>query len=445
VSNEIPSSEVRFESPYQIDDVGRVFRWRDHIYRGIGESAQSDYRRLLASPDLGAMFEAGLVETEIVPQILPPYSMVVKHRTIPFPSYCEEWNVEMLRDAALTTIDLSERLLKSGYTIKDAHPWNILFDGSRPCFVDLGSVVSRERQPAWPYSAFRLYFLFPVLMIAAGFADLIRALQARVFPTLNLGDVTRLLLGRIPSRTLWRIRRVDRWLLGHATTPDAAYFQRLRDLMGEIPYRLPTTEWTEYESIGEREGLEEKAGWPPKLKSVDEVLRRLRPQTVLEVGCNKGWFSKLAAGHGASVIATDIDEPSLVTLYRECRARQLPITPLLMDICQPAPVHGLGGIYRAAHDRLKADGVLSLATIHHLVLKQGMTFEAVSRLHAEFAKRWLLIEFIPAEDRHVQGLIGPRTAWYCREGLCRALRPYFKDIQILASSPAPREYLLCTK
>jgi SAM-dependent methyltransferase len=371
--------------------------------------------------------------------------MVLKHQKVKFPTYCVEWTFEMLRDAALTTLNVGKELSARDFAMKDAHPWNILFDRCRPVFVDVGSILPKCDYPSWPYSSFRQYFLFPLLLMSAGYSDVVRAMQLRVFPAFNLGDVSRLLLGKTPFLTILKQRKADRWFWDHARSPDADYFEKLKDFVLEIPTSVPTTEWSDYQSIGERVGSEANTGWPPKLKSVDDVLEQTKPRTVLEVGCSKGWFAKLAARKGAEVIATDIDERSLTQLYTDVRRDGGAITPLLLDICQPTPAHGCGGVYKSAQDRLSADGVLSLATVHHLVFKYGMRFDAISRIHAAFAKSWLLLEFIPAEDVHVKPLMSARYDWYCRDELCRELKVYFRSIEILESSPSPRTYLMCTK
>jgi SAM-dependent methyltransferase len=352
----------------------------------------------------------------------------------------------MFRDAALTTISVGKALSKCGYIMADAHPWNILFDGCKPLFVDFGSILPLERRSIWPYMAFRAYFLFPLYLMTHGFKSVVRSMQLQVFPVFNLGDFTRLMLGRMPLKLLWKLRREDRWLLNHSDGPTGEFFDRLSELVRLAPSSSSgTTEWSAYQSIGEREGEGPRDKWPSKLRSVDQLLSEKRPETVLDIGCNKGWFSRLAANYGAKVVGMDVDEPSLVAVYRKGQREGLPVTPLLGDICQPTPAHGVGGVYRSAQERLHVDGVLSLATVHHLVFKQGMSFEAIARIHAAFAGKWLLIEFMPADDEHVRSMMTPRHGWYTLDRFRSALESQFRHVTILESSPKPRQYLLCTR
>lgn len=439
------ADEIEFISPYQVDGAGRVFSWNGDIYRGIVKERAAEYADLLRGSGMGSLVNAGLVPTEITSLTLPPYELVLHHHTVPFVSYCPEWNVEMLRDAALTTINVGQALSKLGYIMADAHPWNILFDGCKPLFVDVGSLVPLERQNLWPYMAFRSYFLFPLYLAANGYGAVTRSMQLQVFPVFTLGDVTRLLLGKMPLKALLQLRRIDRWLLQHSQSPTEEFFDRLREIVNLAPRSSAGTEWSSYQSIGEREGGSSRNDWPSKLRSVDQVLAERRPETVLDIGCNKGWFSRLAISYGAKVVGFDVDEPSLTALYLNGKQSGLPLMPLMIDVCQATPTHGRGGVYRSSQDRIQVDGVLSLATIHHLVFKQGMRFEAICKLHASYAKKWLLMEFVPAEDKHVESLMTRAYDWYRLEELCRVLRGYFKSVEVLESSPVPRKYLLCTK
>jgi predicted unusual protein kinase regulating ubiquinone biosynthesis (AarF/ABC1/UbiB family) len=56
----------------------------------------------------------------------------------------------MFKDAALTLINLAIELAKQGFSLGDAHPWNILYDvyANEPVFVDLGS-IDRINDSRW--------------------------------------------------------------------------------------------------------------------------------------------------------------------------------------------------------------------------------------------------------------------------------------------------------
>ena len=72
---------------------------------------------------------------------------------------------EMLFQAAELTLDLAERLPAHELGLKDATPYNVLFRGPEPVFIDVLSFERRESgDPAWlPYAQFIRTFLLPLL------------------------------------------------------------------------------------------------------------------------------------------------------------------------------------------------------------------------------------------------------------------------------------------
>ena len=71
----------------------------------------------------------------------------------------------MLRDAALLTLDLCLEFIQTKWILKDATPWNILFDGSTPFLVDVTSIMPQDNNLLWvAYDQFCRLFLFPLLV-----------------------------------------------------------------------------------------------------------------------------------------------------------------------------------------------------------------------------------------------------------------------------------------
>ena len=61
---------------------------------------------------------------------------------------------------------------------------------------------------------------------------------------------------------------------------------------------------------------------------------------MLDVGCNTGQYSRLAAECGAEVCAIDADHDAVEILYRRLRQNPASITPLVVDLCNPSPAVG---------------------------------------------------------------------------------------------------------
>ncbi len=53
------------------------------------------------------------------------YYKTLKPETVPFISYAYEWSFDMLKDAALLTLQLLKEAVGFGLILKDATPYNI--------------------------------------------------------------------------------------------------------------------------------------------------------------------------------------------------------------------------------------------------------------------------------------------------------------------------------
>ena len=223
------------------------------------------------------------------------------------------------------------------------------------------------------------------------------------------------------------------------------FFESLSGFIGIVPVSGDKTEWTCYQGPDEQYSLQPNDGWPEKIRNVYEIITRLHPETLLDIGCNKGWFSKLALQQGANVISTDIDESSINSLYGHAKRARCKILPLFMDFCRPTPPHGLANAYRDAQSRLRSDMVLALAVTHHLVFKKSLSFEAIAKQLSEFTGKWLLVEFVPADDIHVSKWMNDQYLWYTIDNFIKALEKYYHDIEVIESNPYPRKLVFCSK
>jgi hypothetical protein len=441
----IPPSEIRFETASTVDTIGRVFYWNGGVYRAIHREHAEFVRNLIHHPNIDRLYDAGLVRTQVAPLRLEGYHLVLKHHRIPVVSYAMEWTAEMLRDAALMICDLGAEVLKFGGQLHDAHPWNVLFDHGRPVFVDLGSVSPYDAGAEWFYAEFRGRFILPLQLMAAGEARLARLL---FFDTTSLPaarDVLRLTVKRLPAGYLVHWLRANRKLLEMAREPSEAFFAQLREAITSIPVAAARTEWSAYEGPDHRFSHDAPEHWQARTRNIDHLLDELKPETVMDIGCNRGWFSELATRHGAHVVAADIDEPSLNVVYQHARARGLPILPTFLDVCMPTPQYGLADGYASAQTRFESDLVLMLSVAHHLVFKRGLSFDAIARQLNGFTRRSLIVEFIPADDIHVRPWIRNGHEWYTLENFATELRSYFGRIEVLPSTPASRVLVHCRR
>src|SRR5580698_9828892 len=125
------------------DPGGFVFRVGPRLLRAVEPSAFKTLEEFLASsPALEMTAERQLVKTDFpdsseLTSEFPADYRLAEHEVIPFPSFPSEWPPEMLAAAGFLTLDLAQKCLPHGWRLKDATPYNVLFRGSAPVFVDI--------------------------------------------------------------------------------------------------------------------------------------------------------------------------------------------------------------------------------------------------------------------------------------------------------------------
>jgi hypothetical protein len=464
---QLVSDSVAFQPVSHADPNGRLFRWNGRLFRQVSDRRSGLYRRLIEEGTAGRLAGRGLlVETSIAPFELEG-SLVLEHREIPFLSYPYEWPAPMLRDAALTTLDLAIELLQEGLCLQDAHPWNVLFDGPDPCYVDFGSIAPlEEADHVFAADEFDEFFRFPLLLMAAGQARIARSLlhdhERGVTPDefaalweheslrACVGGASRRLASRVlaslPERSAAAARRViegmrERRRARPGTRDPLGELRSRREEIARVPVELAPTPWTDYYG-SEFPPFDDTSAWNPKHVEIARTLERLEPETVLDIGSNEGWYSQLAARGGARVVSFDRDETCLAKLYEAAREQRLPILPLVMNLMNPSPGYGLSSDWPPALERFRCDVVLALALVHHLALRQQIGFERIVRALSAFARRALVVEFVPPEDRYVREWLTPVYHWYTLDRFRTALARRWERIAIVPSTGV-RMLLVC--
>ena len=345
-------------------------------------------------------------------------ALILEHERIPFPSYPYEWAPEMLYAAGKLTLDLCERLLPVGLGLKDATPYNILFRGPQPVFIDLLSIDRREpRDPTWlPYAQFVRTFIRPLLVnkhFGLGLGEIFGVHRDGLYPS----AVTRLcgswqkvrppflslvtlpiLLGKIQ-----RTRNAPIYREQTTGSPEKAafilgrQFKSLRRKLTALRTRSArSSDWSGYMDEHHSEVY-----FAAKREFIERAIAQQRPVMVLDVGCNTGEFSAIAARNGARVVAIDQDPDVVSHVWRRAAAERLDILPLVVDLTRPTPAMGWRNAECPAfleRARGSFDCLLMLAVIHHMLVSERIPLDEILGLAAELTVDLLLIEYIPPDD-----------------------------------------------
>jgi FkbM family methyltransferase len=136
---------------------------------------------------------------------------------------------------------------------------------------------------------------------------------------------------------------------------------------------------------------------------------------VLDVGANTGEFSAMAAACGAEVVALERDADAAERIARMSSAKKLRIQTIHADLARPTPAVGWENRESSALlPRLEGQSemVMLLAVIHHLLLLEQIPLRSIVRLCHRLARRFVVVEWVPATDPMFVSLMRGRDALY---------------------------------
>jgi ribosomal protein L11 methylase PrmA len=176
----------------------------------------------------------------------------------------------------------------------------------------------------------------------------------------------------------------------------------LKNCIKSLKQKKQITEWstyyqnTNYSAVG----IEQKKTF------IEQTIKYINPSTVLDLGANTGFFSKLVA-NDIFTISTDID-PNAVN-YNYLTNRQPLLLPLIIDITNPSPDIGWRNVERNSFlSRLPKNlTVIAVALIHHLVITYNVPLAKIAYMLNKISNN-LIIEFIPKHDSQVMKLLSTR-------------------------------------
>jgi SAM-dependent methyltransferase len=467
----IPTGDMVYDPASYVDPVGRVFRWNGRVVRGITREYADHFTRLLRNPAIAQMQANGtLVESWILPDQSDVFPLLIEHREIRYPSYCVEWTPEMLKDAALLTLSLCMNALDHGLILQDAYPWNVFFDGSKPVFIDVGSIVPMQQDVLWAaYEQFCQFFLYPLHLYSLGYYEIVRPMLFDYLGGVSAANFAKLADTRFKMRHPLRYaeasasgrvaamsERAERgqWLKRmfaqasrHLDVPRArARF--IDGLMREVEsIKVPAADshWRRY--YGPECSYDESA-FSRKQKVVTSVLHQVRPESVLDLGCNTGAFAA-AAADVCRVVACDRDEPSVSRLYSRAKQDARVVLPLVMDAVNPTPAFGwCGRQFPAAVERLRTEMVFAFALVHHLAISQRQSFARICDTLDAFATRSVLLEFVAPGDPKARVLLANSLysyEWYSVETLSAELHRRYRRVTFFDPHAPHRQMILCER
>lgn len=431
------------------DPAGRLVFHDGRPIRIVHEEAAAAVQAFLGSSTAEELLQAGkLIPTRVIPrdgleELLSetPSDLVLEHDRVWFPSYPYEWPHSMLMDAGVLTLDIAERALAGGYGLKDATPFNVLYRGPSPVFVDwLSFEKSEPGEYLWvPESQFNRTFVLPLLASSrfgvplsqvfgshreglepAAVYRLCGSLRRLLPPFLGAVTLPTLLAGRAAARgeALYEKKTLEdsnkaTFILSHTLRRQRRRLEAVGAGGGGRSH------WAEY--MQPRPDHYSSGDFARKEAFVRDSLSRVEPSHVLDIGANTGFFSELAARASASVVAIDSDPVVVEQIRERAHSGGLEILSLVVDLARPSPALGWRNAESPSFLQ-RAEGrfelVLLLGMLHHLLVTERIPLNEVLETISTLTTDGAVIEFVhPADPMFRQITRG-------REGLFEGLTPY---------------------
>ena len=444
------------------DPSGFIFEKEGVIYRQVNTSFKEHFDYFIASGLYKHLVEKGLlISHEQINENLTgsnDYYTTLQPEKISFISYPYEWSFDMLKDAALLTLQLVRESLHYGMILKDATPYNIQWHNGHLIFIDSLSFEKHEETPWVAYRQFCESFLGPLLLMHYSKQSLHTLYLA--WPN---GIPLSIIKSLLPKRSRFSLHAYLHIHL-HSNIASGKKAEKnnttqkfsnpkLLNLITSLEslvkrLRLPehASNWSDYYREVEQRGdyLQKKkaiiAGWVDQLPDI---------KTAIDLGANKGEFTKLLSSKNISTIATDFDPKCINDLYNSGKERkESNILPLILNAAIPSPAIGVNNQERDSFiRRSNTDLVMALALIHHLVIGENIPFEKVAELLSQLGQ-YLVIEFVPKEDEKTQQLLRTRKdvyANYSQEIFLKKFSTFYSVLQATEITGSGRILFLMMK
>ncbi|MBS1760605.1 MAG: SAM-dependent methyltransferase [Bacteroidetes bacterium] len=408
------------------DPSGFVFEVGGVYYRQVNYVYQKHYDEFIKSNCYKYFTEKGILiaheETAEIDLNDEACYKILKPEQINFITYPWEWSFDMLKDAALLTLQIAGASLQFGMTLKDATPFNIQWHKGKLIFIDTLSFEIYNPQAPWiAYSQFCETFLAPLLLMHHTKKPLQSLMLA--WPDGIPLDIAKALL---PQKTKFSLHtylhihlhsKIATKSSGSKTHHTKFSKQKFINLLSSLEILIKKlkapdskTTWSNYyDEAAQRDGYLEN-----KKALVEEYLTQLNDvKTAIDLGANDGQFSKLLAFRKISTITSDFDATCINHLYHAINEeKEFNIQPLVLDVKNPSPSIGFNNKERSSFlKRAKFDLTLALALIHHLAIGKNIPLTMIADFFASIAPN-LIIEFVPKEDEKVKMMLSGKKDIY---------------------------------
>jgi len=374
--------------------------------------------------------------------------IIIKPTQLDFVSYPFEWSFSQLKDAAILTLTIHKAALEHNMMLKDATAYNIQFLNHKPVFIDTLSFDFYEEKSPWvAYGQFCRHFLAPLILMKQIGPDLNKILTCYLD-----GIPLDIVSGILPFTTRFHpvigpnihmhakaiAKHKDAFGKGEKAKVSKKSLLNIAQNLIEYISGLSLTNKTEWGEYYDQINYPDQA-FKEKEKVVYNMISRIVPETVWDIGGNDGHFTRIIKDICPFILCSDIDPMAVDVNYRQIKERkERNIYPFIADITNPSPGIGFSNKERLSLfkriQNLSVDCVLALALIHHIAISNNCSFDMIAKLFAKIAN-YLIIEFVDRDDSWAKKLLNNKRKskhlfnYYNKNNFEKTFNRYFSVIE----------------
>ncbi|WP_236864512.1 class I SAM-dependent methyltransferase [Candidatus Hydrogenosomobacter endosymbioticus] len=436
------------------DPEGFVFLDKGKIKRFLSsEAAVSRMRDFLTSDVYQRKLKGLLIDTCMLDNILV-------HERVPVVTYPYEWSFSMLANAALTQLSIMEELVPNGYILKDGSAYNCLYHKGDMVFIDILSIGKVDKELLWNgYHQFCEHFLYPLMLKAykkinfqdwwVGCGDGISTQNFRNLLTkadlFKKGVFLHVFVKSALNKMVSRETVIDKKGLQNRSAESSIIklVKNLKDVVQYLKEYRSSSMWTDYSESNSysQSDREEKHKFVKRFVSSYEISQ------LVDLGCNTGEYSEVAAEHVPHVISVDYDQDCIDQIYLKIQQGKVSsrIVPVVGNIVHLSPSIGWNlEERRGLLYRLKSDAFLAVALIHHICISNNVPLEYFVMFLREIGEVGV-VEWIDIDDPMVRVLLKNREnvfSGYTWENFKSIVEKYFFIKEVYEFSGMKRKLCL---
>lgn len=329
--------------------------------------------------------------------------------------YWTEMSFEDIKKSLLFLCDISKYLADNNVHMT-SHLWNVTLRNGNPILIDLGD--------------FR-----PGVALGAIFETIVSTLSEKVTHHVPLGFQPHKWIDN-SYEILNELQKIKS-NIGKTINNSDHLIEETRSVLSKIKVRDTHIHWDTYPvQKNMPTTVQEVISYAENNRpNLCKIIKEKSPKTLLDLGCSYGLYSFYAACLGASVTGVDYSHKMISEANNRSMDIDVDYKFGFIDLLN-VKSWGMDGSYGSYYDRLKSEGVIAPALLHH-VHGRGKSLEKIIEEWCSCAKKWIVIEHIPNDT--MRGKIDSNKVVEVLKG------NGFDKVSFLDSKPSPRKWILGEK